>query len=183
MQGCRQDQKKSIPCRWKIFSAAIALSIVSGCEPPQIDPQSRSGGGPPEPVYADPGRLPQAEAEPVPQQRAATRSPAANTKKKQSNLDSIKPESVEGGGTLGDILLTPLRTYSKVKVRINEIQIKSQLNAFRAKNGSNPKDFEQYKKEILDPVGITLPELPDGDSYVYQPAEGRYGELMIRSRK
>ena len=181
MQGCRQDQKKSVPCRWKIFAAAIALSIVSGCEPPQI--QSRSVGGPPEPIYADPGRLPQAEAEPVPQQRATTRSPVANTKKKQSNLDSIKPESVEGGGTLGDILLTPLRTYSKVKVRINEIQIKSQLNAFRAKNGSNPKDFEQYKKEILDPVGITLPELPDGDRYVFDPQRGRYGEILVQTKR
>ena len=66
-------------------------------------------------------------------------------------------------------------------MRINDIQIKSQLNTFRAKNGGNPKDFSEYKKEILDPVGIMLPELPSGDSYVYLPEKGREGEVVIAS--
>jgi len=169
-----QNRTRWIICHRQIFTAGILLSIVSGCHPPQIDPNSRNAGGPPQPIYAKTT----ADAQPA----AQVNTPAPRSTNKAKKLQ-IRPDVAEDGGTLGDILLTPLRTYRKVQVRIDEIQIKSQLNSFRASKLRNPKDFKEYKKEILDPVGITLPDLPDGDSYVYQPDEGQYGELMVRSKK
>ena len=164
---------------FSVACVAVALCNAPGCNPPSIDPQSRSNGGPPEPIYAELTT----DTEPPEQNIKTTSSGSASAPKNQSKLNKIKSEDTKDGGTLGDIILTPLRTYSKVKVRINEIQIQSQLNTFRATNDGNPKDFAEYKKKILDPVNIKLPDLPDGDSYVYQPEKGRNGEVMVRSTK
>jgi hypothetical protein len=158
--------------------------MIAGCEPPKIDPQTRSNGGPPEPIYAKPARA--SEAAPNTDGPEEKRSPSvtpSSPPKKTMKLDKLKPQDAAEGGTLGDLILTPLRTYSKVSVKIDDIQIKSQLNIFRAKNGGNPKDFAEYKKEILDPVGNTLPELPDGDRYVFDPQRGRYGEILVQTKR
>ena len=158
--------------------------IATGCEPPTINPQMRSNSGPPTPIYAEVASESDAESGTVGRQDQSVPSSKASPTETQIKLDKRKPQDptdAETGGTLGDLLLTPLRTYSKVKVRINDIQIKSQLSAFRAKNNRNPKDFSEYKKEILDPVSITLPELPAGDSYVYLPEKGQDGEVVIGS--
>ncbi len=158
--------------------------ITSGCESPKIDPQTRSNSGPPEPIYADVDAESDTNSEKIERQAPSRPDAKTSPNKTQIKLNKLKPQDDAGaadGGTFGDLILTPLRTYSKVKVRINDIQIKSQLNTFRAKNGGNPKDFSEYKKEILDPVGIMLPELPSGDSYVYLPERGREGEVVIAS--
>lgn len=161
-------------------------SITSGCEPPKIAPQTRGNSGPPEPIYADVDV--DSESDSILERNEPQVPPPSGDKpsppERKIKLNKLKPQDntdAGGGGTLGDLILTPLRSYSKVKVRINDIQIKSQLNTFRAKNGGNPKDFSEYKKEILDPVGIMLPELPSGDSYVYLPEKGREGEVVIAS--
>ncbi len=177
MQGRRRDYINAPVGKWRFFFIFITLCLVTGCDPPEVDLQTRSVSGPPKPIYAESATATESSE----QKGKSTSSDGTRAQKNQSKLDKIKPEDAEGGGTLGDIILTPLRTYSKVKVKISEIQIQSQLNTFRATNGGNPKDFAEYKKKILDPVGITLPELPDGDSYVYQPEKGRNGEVMIRS--
>ena len=179
MLGRRRDYIREPVGKWQFFLTFITLCLVTGCDPPEVDLQTRGVSGPPKPIYAESAT----DAESPEQKSKSTSREGARVQKKQSKLNKIKPENAEGGGTLGDIILTPLRTYSKVKVTISEIQIQSQLNTFRATNRGNPKDFAEYKKKILDPVGITLPELPDGDSYVYQRDKGRNGEVMIRSTK
>ena len=177
MQGRRRDYINAPVGKWRFFLMLITLCMVTGCDPPEVDLQVRNAVGPPKPIYAESAT----ETESPEQKSKSTSGGSASTQKNQSKLNKIKSEDAEEGGTLGDIILTPLRTYSKVKVTISEIQIQSQLNTFRATNGGNPKDFAEYKNKILDPVGITLPDLPDGDSYVYQPDKGRNGEVMIRS--
>ena len=158
--------------------------ITSGCEPPKIDPQTRRNSGPPDPIYNDADSESDANSEKIEPNAPSRSGEKSSLPKTQTKLNKFKPQDnadVGDGGALGDLILTPLRTYSKVKVRINDIQIKSQLNTFRAKNGGNPKDFPEYKKEILDPVGIMLPDLPSGDNYVYLPERGREGEVVIAS--
>jgi len=89
-----------------------------------------------------------------------------------------KEEGASEGG-IADIVLMPLKTYKKVKTNLNEIQITHQMKTFEATNGRTPKDFAEYKKEILDPIRITLPELPGEDRYVFDPD---VGELQVRTR-
>ena len=98
------------------------------------------------------------------------------------SAEQKKEEEASDGG-IADIVLIPLQTYKKVKTNLNEIQITHQMKNFEATNGRKPKDFAEYKKEILDPIGVSLPELPQGDRYVYRPEEGSSGELMVQSTK
>ena len=167
--------------RWDASVLILSLGIIFGCEPPKIDPQSRSNGGPPEPMYAE---TPAFESAPnkdgLEEKRLPPIAPSTSPKKTMK-LDKVKTQDDTDGDTLGDLILTPLRTYSKVRVTIDEIQVKSQLNIFRAKNGGNPKDFAEYEKEILDPINRKLPDLPAGDRYLYLPEEGRDGEVVIGS--
>ena len=168
--------------RWSTSLLILALGMIFGCEPPKIDPQARSNGGPPEPMYAK--ASPAAEAAPNtdgPEEKRPPRVAPSAPPNKTMKLDRLKPQDATGDGTLGDLILIPLRTYSKVRVTIDDIQIKSQLNIFRATNGGKPKDFAEYKKEILDPINLQLPELPPGDRYLYLPDQGRDGEVVIGS--
>ncbi|MEK6193541.1 MAG: hypothetical protein N2F24_04860, partial [Deltaproteobacteria bacterium] len=43
-----------------------------------------------------------------------------------------------------------------------------------------PADFIQVQKNILAPAAISLPELADGDKYVYDSTKGEYGKIMIK---
>ena len=168
---------------WQIiYLFILTLWVTPGCTPPRIDPEFRNTGGPPEPKYAEVPVASEADPNTVKPEKKSTRKdtpdfPSSKTSKPE-NLDA---QGDADGGTLGDLILTPLRTYGKVRVKIDDIQIQSQLNIFRAKNGGNPKDFTQYKKEILDPLGINPPELPSGDHYLYLPNKGRDGEVVVGS--
>ena len=45
-----------------------------------------------------------------------------------------------------------------------EIQIPSAINLFHAEHNRFPKDLAEFKREILDPASIKLPELRRGIS-------------------
>ena len=124
--------------------------MTGGCTNPE-DALSRPKAGPPEPERV-----------------RATQEQATQEKEEDA-----------GGGGIADIVLMPLKTYKKVKTNLNEIQITHQMKTFEATNGRKPKDFAEYKKKILDPLRITLPELPGDDRYVFDPD---VGELQVRTR-
>ena len=140
-------------CHLLFITCALGW-MTGGCSNPE-DALSRPKAGPPEPARVQ-----------------ATQEQATQEKEKGAS-----------SGGIADIVLMPLKTYKKVKTNLNEIQITHQMKNFEATNGRKPKDFAEYKQEILDPVGITLPELPQGDRYVYRPEEGSSGELMVQSTK
>ena len=56
-----------------------------------------------------------------------------------------------------------------------KIQIPSGMNTLRVRIDRFPKSAEEFQKEILDPANITLPELPAGEYYNYDPATGELG--------
>ena len=124
--------------------------MMGGCTNPE-DALSRPKAGPPEPARV-----------------RATQEQATQEKEKGAS---------EGG--IADIILMPLKTYKKVKTNLSEIQITHQMKTFEAANGRKPKDYAEYKKKILDPLRITLPELPGDDRYVFDPD---VGELQVRTR-
>jgi hypothetical protein len=55
-------------------------------------------------------------------------------------------------------------------------QIKHDSDIWQALHNRWPKDDVEFKKEILDPAGIELPELPHNRKYVYDP---KTGELLV----
>ena len=150
-------------CHLLFITCALGW-MTGGCSNPE-DALSRPKAGPPEPARVQ-----------------ATQEQATQVQATQVQATQEKEEGASDGG-IADIVLIPLKTYKKVKTNLNEIQITHQMKNFETINGRKPKDFPEYKKKILDPLRITLPELPQGDRYVYRPEEGSSGELMVQSTK
>ncbi len=82
----------------------------------------------------------------------------------------------QGRGYGLGMVTTPVASYFAAQQSIVfKIQIPSGMNTFKAYNNRFPKSAEEFQKEILDPANITLPELPAGEYYNYDPATGELG--------
>lgn len=76
---------------------------------------------------------------------------------------------------------TPIKAYFRTKEKIAfDIQLQSALQIYNATNGKNPKDHDEFMRVIIAENRIKLPELPAGEEYFYDPAEGSYGTLFVR---
>jgi hypothetical protein len=83
-----------------------------------------------------------------------------------------------GGGVLMAPITTPIREYFNARGIIVSDMIKHDTDVYHAINNRYPKDWEAFKKEILEPGNRDLPELPQGSHYVYDP---KTGELFVAS--
>ncbi|HZZ28544.1 MAG TPA: hypothetical protein VFE46_11125 [Pirellulales bacterium] len=86
----------------------------------------------------------------------------------------------QGSGYGGGLITEPVHEFFVGRDKITfEIQIPHQLQLWKAENNNrNPKNFEEYKRVILDPCGVDLPELPPGKRYLYDP---KTGDLLVAS--
>ena len=62
---------------------------------------------------------------------------------------------------------------------VYDIQVPSALKYFNASNGRNPRNFDEFKREIIEENQIVLPKLPDDAKYEYRPKDGQFGQLWI----
>ncbi len=82
---------------------------------------------------------------------------------------------VKGQGYGGGMVTEPLSVYFRAQDRITfEIQIPHQLDLWKAEHNNRfPRDKNEYIKEILEPCGVDLPELPPGKAYYYDAKDGQ----------
>lgn len=78
----------------------------------------------------------------------------------------------EKGNDLSEGLVsTPVKAYFRAQEQVAfNIQIPSNMQLFKATNGSAPKSHEEFMQKIIKEGMIKLPELPAGHSYLYDPA-------------
>lgn len=87
----------------------------------------------------------------------------------------------KGRGYGEGIITTPVAQYFIGREAITfQIQLPKALKEFQAIHDRLPKTQEEFNKEILQKYGVELPELPDGERYVYDP---KAGELMVEQPK
>lgn len=110
-----------------------------------------------------------AQTPPTPQNGDPT--PGADREK------AVRGSGFKGSRYGGGVVTEPVRQYFRLReASVYEIQIPSAVNLFKAEHDRYPKDWAEFKREILDPASIVLPELPQGERDVY---DGKQGELMI----
>ena len=74
-------------------------------------------------------------------------------------------------------VVTPAKTLFTVRERIIfEAQIPEALKLFKAMNGQGPKSHDEFMTQIIQANQIPLPELGQGQRYVYNP---QTEELMV----
>lgn len=79
---------------------------------------------------------------------------------------------------IGAMIVQPARTLFAVRQRmVFETQIPKFMQLFKATEGRNPKSHEEFMNKIIKANYVKLPELPAGQTYVYDP---QLGELMVQ---
>jgi hypothetical protein len=152
---------------------ALTLALFLGCgsepAPPPSPPTAPPKGpdAPPPPLTAAPDA---AKSESPP---AETKQPAPPIVKGQAQVGVGKAGHYEGDGPV----VTPIATYFRMKEAISfTIQIPHAMNLYKAMEGHAPKTHEEFMEKIIKPNGIKLPELPEGERYLYDP---KTEQLMV----
>lgn len=111
-----------------------------------------SGGGPPPPSRAPVPELPPPQPERVVAEAGV----------------GVKGRTLTGKG----YLQTVFRTKFQTEQRLEFMKIEHALNLFEAEHGRKPKSHEEFMEKIVTFNQIQLPRLPEGEKYVYDPADG-----------
>lgn len=82
----------------------------------------------------------------------------------------------------GGIISEPVRSYFRIRQRaVFQIQLPQAERMYKAENdGIGPTSHEAYMRDIIEANGISLPELPEGETYFYDADQG---ELMVQRPK
>ncbi len=95
----------------------------------------------------------------------------------------VKGRSLEGGSESNPATLisAPAAAYFRTKEKIAfEIQIPQALNLYMAEKGRNPRNHDEFMRDIIDANRIVLPKLPTGMVYRY---DSEKGELWVIPEK
>lgn len=76
----------------------------------------------------------------------------------------------------GGVITEPIKQYFGARQRIHFINMTHAMRLYKAEFGYPPKSQEEFMEKIIKANGIELPELPEGQKYVYVPSQG---ELMV----
>ena len=94
------------------------------------------------------------------------------------NLTVAKPtDGKRGQGYGGGIITEPLRQRFLLEHRIMFLQMDNAMRMFKTFNNRVPESHDEFMEKIIKAGAVRLPELPDGEEYVYDPEKG---ELMVR---
>ncbi len=159
------------PTHFQSIAAALiafAAITVSGCD--ELD--SAAGNGPAKRPLANPGGVFAPSGVESPATTLDPTKPADPTLQKATGGVGKQGQGYGGEG----LVTTPIRAGFVTAQRVAlDIQIPSAMKLYHAEHNRYPKDFAAFKKEILEPNGVILPELPAGRQYVYDP---KTGELL-----
>ncbi len=140
------------------------LLVCGGCLPPPEEDMSNATDGP------------QAIAE----DRDGTTENEARKDSNASDEVRVKAETgvgQRGRGYGGGMVTEPIRQYFRAQQRIQFIVMEKAIRDYKTLHGRMPKTHDEFMKEIIQAGAVRLPELPDGEEYVYDPEQE---ELMVR---
>lgn len=80
----------------------------------------------------------------------------------------------------GGVITEPVKQYFQVSQRIHFMNMQKAMSLYKGEHGYLPKTHEEFMDKIIKVNAIELPELPDGQRYVYDP---KRGELMVEKPK
>lgn len=129
-----------------------------------------------------------APTEPAPTEEAKTEEPSTEESKPETEL--VKADvgagkkghyGQKGGEEATDIITVPVATLFRAKeMTAFRILVPQALQLYKATNGEGPKTDEEFQEQIIKANKIVLPELPEGQKYVYDP---KTEQLMVEKPK
>jgi hypothetical protein len=172
----------------------LIVVVLAGCnsqEPARpaapLQPVAKAPSPPPPP----PPPPPPAASPSLPEKTPAATSPSLPEKRPPAPPPPSLPKPPEpprekaavGVGEKGrqyPAYLYPAATYWAIREQVVfTMQIPKTMQLFEATEGRKPRDHEEFMQRIIKEGMIKLPDLPEGDRYVYDP---KRGELMVEHR-
>jgi len=142
----------------KFLTLATMLMLPVGCEVPELDVPRDAAA----PVQASGTATAQAE----PSTNEINRS--ASQPREATGLDPKKGKlSREQGGYLGSVLGAGM--YAQHQAIF--LQVKNAINLDYGLNGDFPKSHEEFMERVIKFNKLQLPELDEGDQYLYDPED------------
>jgi hypothetical protein len=128
---------------------------------------------------ADAAAAEQAKVQAATEQQKAVEEAAA----RQAAIDAAKAERAsretaapaEGGGYYSAIV----GAHRHITTRMDDLAWTQAIQHYKATTGKMPKDHEEFMREVIVAGGIPLPELEQGQEYLWDPSEGDWGTLYI----
>jgi hypothetical protein len=127
---------------------SIALCLVAGCD-----------------AFKAPTKKVAADAAPVAKEEAT---PEMERVKAGVGVGK-KGASLRGDDVNKTIAAAPLALFEFKEKAVFDFQIKPALELYNADKGFYPKTHEDFMKDIIEANMIKLPELFEGERYVYEP--------------
>lgn len=166
----------------RVFRLSLTLVVLvslSGCEEP-----ASSSSAPPS---SAPRSAPSPSRAPSPTDDSSeTDADAATAAGDFSGADDVERQVAEvgvgkkGRNYGGGVVSEPIRAMFRTEQRMQLLQVNQAMQLYKASNGYHPKSHDIFWKEIIEANSIQLPELPEGERYVYDP---ELEELMVERPK
>lgn len=147
-----------------LTACAIAIGCIVGCKPE-------------EQVQRD------LAAQKAAQEAAASAAAPPQEAQKAGVGVGEKGRSLEGGSenNPATIISGPAAAYFRTKEKIVfEIQVPQAMNLYMAEKGRNPRNHDEFMRDIIDLNRIPLPKLPSGMVYRY---DSEKAELWVIPEK
>ena len=174
---------------WAMLCSTLVVTLLGCNETPATTntataPQPASGGtAPPPPAIAvkrDPAET-QKPADDTKGQPAANANAAKSddpdpTNELQPGQNVVKAEAGvgrRGRGYGGGIITEPIHQYFNIQQTLQFDVIKHDMDLYHAQHNRYPRSMEEFQKEIIEPGQRILPDLPEGEYFVYE------GELFV----
>lgn len=152
---------------------SMCFAILIGCDAPAPAPTNATPG------TAAPAPPPGAaqikqEAQEAPQE--VTPDESEDFERQVAEVGVGKSGRNYGGGVISE----PIKQYFQVGDRMQLLNMTHAMNLYKAEHGRLPQTHDEFMDKIIKANSIALPELPEGERYVYDPQRG---ELMVERPK
>jgi len=182
--------------KWFWFYSLMALLLLAGCE---RESEPSRPASKPQPMVNNLTNMGVDDSQaktnaPKPQlpPQAAPKAPETAQNHLPPPAASQTPETVQKPAEVGvgkkgrgygkGFIATPAASLWAVKERlVFQVQIPQAMQLFKAGNDNKgPKSHDEFMEKIIKENSIKLPELPEGDRYMYDP---KTEQLMVESPK
>lgn len=147
---------------------SIAVAFCSGCDEPSggsaAAPSPRKATSAPPPPPPMPGEEPEEEE------------PEEEYDRQVAEVGVGK----KGRGYGGGVVTEPIRAMFRTEQRLQLMNMDQAMKMYKAEKGYLPKTHDVFMDKIIKANSIELPELPEGERYIYDPEKG---ELMVERPK
>ena len=161
--------------RTNLFICCLAVSVLGlalGCDAPAPSSTSTASSAP-QPASAP---QPPGPAEEETYEEVEDTDQSEDVERQVAEVGVGKKGRGYGGGVVSE----PIRAMFRTEQRLQLMNMDRAMKMYKAEKGYSPKTHDIFMDKIIKANGIELPELPEGERYVYDPEQA---ELMVERPK